>query len=152
MIFEFSAGGIVYKLKNSKEKNPSKIERNDILWLVCQHSEHKGWVFPKGLIGDKKRGENIEDAALRETEEEGGVKAKIIERIPYPIEYFYKKDNQLRKKTVYYFLMQYLSGDPKNHDDEMIEAKFVSEEEILKLLTYKNDVNAFKRALNLLFK
>jgi 8-oxo-dGTP pyrophosphatase MutT (NUDIX family) len=43
---ETSAGGIVFKRENK-----------ETLWLICQHSYHKGWVFPKGLIGDKKENE-----------------------------------------------------------------------------------------------
>ena len=139
MKYEISAGGIVYK----------KLDKN-ILWLVVQHAEHGGWVFPKGLVGDTKRGESLEDAALRETEEEGGVKASIIERIPNPNEYFYKRDGELRKKTVYYYLMEYISGDPANHDDEIKDAKFITTKEVKKILTYKNDLISFENALNIL--
>ena len=141
MRLEFSAGGIVYKKHNGK-----------IEWLIVQSAEYGGWVFPKGLIGDTKRGESIEEAALREAEEEGGVKANIVERITPPIEYFYKRDGDLRKKTVYYFLMEYLSGDPVNHDDEMRDAKFVSEAELRKILTYKNDLDSFENALKVFKK
>ena len=79
---ETSAGGIVFK----KEKNKT-------LWLICQHSYHKGWVFPKGLIGDKKENEDMKEAALREVEEEGGVKAKIIDDKPVKVSYVYQWQN-----------------------------------------------------------
>ena len=91
----------------------------------------------------------MEEAALRETEEEGGVKAKIIVPLPDSIEYFYKLNGTTIKKTVYYFLMEYLSGDPKNHDSEMIDAKFVSTEEVKKTLTFNSDKEAFEVALKL---
>jgi len=146
---ELSAGGIVYKKVDGK-----------ILWLICQHSQHKGWVFPKGLIGDNTKDERMEEAALREVEEEGGVKAKIIHKNPIKIVYKYQwKDsphggtagkNILVNKTVYYFLMEYVSGDPKNHDWEMSDAKFVPEEEIKKTLTYPSDKEAFERILLLM--
>jgi len=136
MRYEFSSGGIVYKKIKMK-----------VLWLIVHHAEHGGWVFPKGLIGDTVKGESVEEAALRETEEEGGVKGRIIERLSPPVEYFYKRDGELSKKTVYYFLMEYISGDPKNHDEEMLEAKFVSEKEVRETLTYKNDLDSFKNAL-----
>lgn len=138
MKYEFSAGGIVYKKF-----------KTGIKWLIVHHAEHGGWVFPKGIIGDTVRGESIEEAAFRETNEEGGIKGKIIERLSPPIEYFYKRDGELRKKTVYYFLMEYLSGDPKNHDEEMLDAKFVTEEELRKILTYKNDLDSFENALKI---
>ena len=65
MIKEFSAGGIVYK----KQKPTTKNQRAMTLWLVCQHSQHKGWVFPKGFIGDHIDGESEKDTALREVKE-----------------------------------------------------------------------------------
>lgn len=140
---EISAGGIVFrKIKDSLSKK-EKIE-----WLVVQHSQHKGWVFPKGLVGDQKKGENMKEAALRETAEEGGVKAKIISQLPKPVEYFYHFQGQLVKKTVYYYLMEYVDGDPKNHDWEVSEAKFLSEDEVKKILTYPSDREAFKMALS----
>ena len=109
-IHQTSAGGIVFK---------------NNLWLICQHSEHKGWVFPKGLVGDNDKNESMEKAALREVEEEGGIKAKIINDQPIKTQYSYTWNGDLIKKTVYYFLMEYVSGDPKDHDCEMSEAKFV---------------------------
>jgi len=137
---EISAGGIVYKRVKS------------LLWLVCQHSQHKGWVFPKGLVGDIKKGEAMEEAALREVEEEGGVKAKIVAKLAKPVEYFYKFQGQLIKKTVYYYLMEYIGGDPKNHDWEISEAKFIPEDEVKKILTYQSDKEAFEEALKELKK
>ncbi len=140
-IHQISAGGIVYK---------------NNLWLICQHSQHKGWVFPKGLIGDKESGESMEKAALREVEEEGGVKARIVYDKPVKINYEYIQTASAKasavkvKKTVYYFLMEYVSGDPANHDCEMSEAKFITKEEIIKTLTYKSDQVAFKKVLDII--
>ena len=51
MKFEFSAGGIVYKRGKTK-KSTSQKNAEEILVLVAKHSQHHGWVFPKGLIGD----------------------------------------------------------------------------------------------------
>ena len=132
IINQISAGGIVFK---------------DNLWLICQHSQHKGWVFPKGFVGDVDKNESNETAALREVEEEGGVKAKIINPKPFITKYEYQFEETLYKKTVYYFLMEYISGDPKDHDWEMSDAKFVTEEEVKKTLTYPSDIQAFLKVL-----
>ena len=134
IIHQISAGGIVFK--------------ND-LWLICQHSQHKGWVFPKGLIGDEDSSETMEQAALREVEEEGGIKAKIVYDKPVKVGYKYSFEGNLIEKTVYYFLMEYVSGDPKNHDWEMSESKFVAKEEIIKTLTYQSDQKAFEKVLDI---
>ena len=129
MRFEFSAGGIVYKRDPSTSSGQERI-----LILVAQHSQHHGWVFPKGLI-DKKQSatsnqqsvkETKEEAALREVKEETGVYGKIVKPLP-PVTYWYafggdpsaSSGREKVKKTVYYFLMEYVSGDIKDHDFEM---------------------------------
>ncbi len=134
--FQTSAGGIVYKK-----------EGDEVLWLITQHSQHKGWTFPKGLVGDKNKNENEETAALREVEEEGGVKVKIVNPQPLTASYAFKLDGFLIKKTVYYYLMEYISGDPKDHDWEVSEAKFITAEEMRKLLSFKKDKDAFEKIL-----
>lgn len=136
---ETSAGGIVYK----KNDGP-------LLWLMTQHSQHKGWVFPKGLIGDTNINEKMEDAALREVEEEGGVKARIINPHPVKVSYSYVWNDMQVEKTVYYYLMEYVSGDPKNHDWEMMDAQFVNEETIMKTLSYPSDIQAFEEILEMM--
>jgi len=134
---ETSAGGIVY-------------QKFEIKWLVTQHSQHKGWVFPKGLIGDTKVNEKMEDAALREVEEEGGIKARIVNPNPVKVSYSYTWNDMQIDKTVYYYLMEYVSGDPKNHDWEMMDAKFITEEEVMKILTYPSDQEAFEEILEMM--
>lgn len=138
MKFEFSAGGIVYR----KEKGKAFI-------LVGQHSGHHGWVFPKGLIGDYVKNEGKEDTALREVEEETGVKAKIVKPIE-PIEYWYVFEGQKIKKTVYYYIMEYISGDIKNHDWEMENVEWLKKEEIEARLTYPSDKKIWKEASKLI--
>src|SRR5258708_7044969 len=87
MKYEFSAGGVVYKK-----------DEGQIFILVSQHSEHHGWVFPKGFIGDKIDGETKEDTALREVKEETGVVGEIIESLK-PVTYWYEMDGIKRRKT-----------------------------------------------------
>lgn len=143
---EISAGGIVYKILTTKILNP----KSDIVWLITQHSQHKGWGFPKGLIGDTVYDESMAKAALREVREEGGVKAKIVNDKPVTVKYKYRFKEYLVNKTVYYFLMEYISGDPKDHDWEVSEAKFVTNDEVKKTLTFKNDKEAFEKALKII--
>ncbi len=139
IVYQTSAGGIVFKK-----------EDNQYLWLIVQHSQHKGWVFPKGLVGDKNSSESMEEAALREVEEEGGVKAKIIDLPPIKTFYQYRWQDELIKKTVYYYLMKYQSGNPANHDWEVSQAKFFLQEEVLSILTYSSDKDAFQKILKLI--
>ncbi len=129
--FEESAGGIVLK----KEDDQVSI-------LVTQHSQHHGWGFPKGLIDS---GEDKKTTALREVAEEGGVEAKITEELP-PTEYFYQFEGQKIKKKVTYFLMEYMFGDPSNHDWEMEDAKWILLKKVEEKLTFKSDKEVFQKA------
>ena len=133
---EISAGGIVYKKVGGQ-----------ILWLTTQHSQHRRWTFPKGLVGDSDKDESREDAALREVGEEGGVKVAIADPNPIQIHYEYRFGEFMIDKTVYYFLMEYLSGDIKDHDYEVSDSKFLPEDEIRKILTFKEDKKAFEDIL-----
>ena len=133
---EFSAGGIVFQKKGKK-----------VLWLLAQHSQHKGWVFPKGLIGDHKDKETSEDTAVREVEEETGIKGKILVKLKKPATYFYVWQGEKRFKTVDYYLMQCIGGDISKHDSEMSFVEWLPTEEVDKRLTYKSDREAFKEAL-----
>jgi len=138
MKFEFSAGGIVFK----KEHEQTMI-------LLAQHSQHHGWVFPKGLIGDHKKGESKENTAIREVEEETGVKASILKQLE-PVTYWYVFDGQKIKKTVYYFLMEYVSGDTTHHDMEMENVEWLPVDEVENRLTYQSDKKVWVEAKQLI--
>ncbi len=155
---EFSAGGIVIRKKNEilnpirQAQGLSEVERqvqDDIEILLCQHSQHHGWVFPKGLIGDNIENESKEATALREVKEETGVVAKIIHPLS-PVTYWYVFEGEKIRKTVYYFLMEYVSGDIKNHDFEMENVEWLSVEEIEERLTYPSDKKVWKEAKKLI--
>src|SRR5574337_540131 len=133
MKFEFSAGGVVYK------KIPSTSSgQNQILILVSQHSQHHGWVFPKGLIGDKEhlKGEKKEDTAVREVKEETGIDGEIVEAVT-PVVYWYNWEGEKRKKTVYYFIMKHLGGNTEERDHEMEAVEWLPMDQVLDRLTYK---------------
>src|SRR5882724_3725146 len=134
MKFEFSAGGIVYKRDTKRT-----------FILVSQHSGHHGWVFPKGHIADKKKNETKEEAALREVQEETGVVREIIQPLP-PITYWFIHEKEKIKKTVYYFLMQYVQGKITDHDHEMEKVEWLPIEEVAERLTYPSDKQIWEKA------
>ena len=149
MKFEFSAGGVVFRRK-TKNKKQTNFEI-----LLGQHSQHHGWVFPKGIIGDHpssdsgRAKETQEDAALREVEEETGIVAKIVKPLK-PATYWYNFEGEKIKKTVYYFLMEFVGGDTKNHDWEMEKVEWILKEEVENRLTYKSDREVWQEAKKLI--
>ena len=134
MKFQFSAGGIVIK--------GSEV-------LLCQHSQHHGWVFPKGLIGDHQKGEGKEKTALREVEEETGVKAKILKPLT-PVTYWFVFEGEKVRKTVYYFLMEYIGGDIGKHDHEMEAVVWLPKEKVIERLTYNSDKKVWQETQKIL--
>ena len=145
MKLQFSAGGVVYKNQKSKIKN----QKDQILILLAQHSQHHGWVFPKGLIGDHVEGENKEETALREVKEETGAEGKIVKTLT-PVTYWFVFEKDKIKKTVYYFLMEYVGGDITKHDNEMENVEWLSIEKVEERLTYKSDKKVWQEARKLL--
>ena len=140
MKLQFSAGGVVYKKEN-----------NQIFILVSQHSQHHGWVFPKGLIGDHIEEENKEETALREVKEETGAIGKIIKMLT-PVTYWFVFEGEKVRKTVYYFLMEYIGGDITEHDHEMEAVKWLPIEKVADRLSYKSDQRVWEEAQRLLVR
>lgn len=133
---EISAGGIVYRR-----------EGDDIFILLVmpkREDEKETWSFPKGWGGDHE-GETLEQTALREVREEGGVEAKIIHDLG-EVSYFFKWEGANVMKTVRYYLMEYISGDPEDHDQEIRTAEWVKLADVAGRLSYKTDKEVFSRA------
>lgn len=133
---EFSSGGAVYKKTGDK-----------ILWLICQHSGYHKWVLPKGLIDP---GEKSEETAVREVGEEAGIKTKIIAKIPDPEKYVYTMNGVRIFKLVQYYLMEYVSGDIKNHDFEMEAVEWQPYEEAYEKLNFHGAKTVLEKAKQLL--
>ena len=88
---EFSAGCVVFK------KQPETKNQKQVRFLIGVHSGYKKWVLPKGLI---EKGERGFETAVRETEEEMGVKAKLVSQKPiYEEEYFFVADYKSKTDT-----------------------------------------------------
>lgn len=129
---EFSAGGIVFNNKGQV--------------LVTQHSQNHHWSFPKGLLDHPEQ--TTEESALREVREEGGVEAKIIGKVGYS-KYVYTFQGEKIFKVVTYFLMEYVSGDIKDHDFEVSDIGWFEPEEAVKRLTFSHDKDLLRKALEM---
>lgn len=130
---ELSAGGVVCKKTSGKS-----------LWLIVQHVEGH-WGFPKGHVGDVYRIETQEEAAIREVEEETAIIAQILPFKPYTSHYELKKGTVLIRKTVIYFVMQYVRGEIHVDSSEVKQAVFAPYQNVLSQLTYKQDKEIFSQ-------
>jgi len=96
------------------------------------------WDLPKGKL---EKGESIKEAAMREVEEECGVKVAVIESLDETWHTYYHK-NKLHLKRTYWYLMECLEdGNMTPQLEEDIEkVEWKSEKQATELLkfTYKN--------------
>lgn len=117
--------------------------------LILQR-KNGNWVLPKGHI---EEGENIEETAIREVEEEAGIKAKIIDYIG-EIEYhapatdFHPEED----KKVLWFLMSALSTDVKVEDKIFIQGRFMKVKDAINILTFPLEKEILKKAYDLFLK
>lgn len=128
-----SAGGVVFD-------NQGQV-------LLTQNSANLYWGFPKGIVED---GKSLAETALMEVKEEGGVAAEILEKVGESKYVFTDKQTKGRVfKVVTIYLMRYLSGDPKDHDWEVSEAAWFKPDQALQKLSFKQDQELLKKALEI---
>jgi 8-oxo-dGTP pyrophosphatase MutT (NUDIX family) len=121
--FEYSSGGVVR-------------DGSNLLMVKVENLEGElAWTFPKGHI---EKGEKARDAALREVEEETGYRCEIIK--PFDkVQYWFKRDGQLVKKMVTWFLMKPLKKTGTHDAEEILETRWVPMEEASTIVKYKSD-------------
>ena len=101
-------------------------------------------ALPKGHVdGD----ETPEEAARREVREEGGVAAELLGDLG-EVRYRYKRGGRLIDKRVRFFLFNYLSGSPEDHDHEISEARWMTLSEAAQALTYPGEREMISEALS----
>jgi 8-oxo-dGTP diphosphatase len=117
-----AAGGVVVRDTPSGETEVVLVHR----------PRYDDWTIPKGKLN---RGESLEDAAVREVEEETGITAKLGPRLD-DVTY---TDRHGDKKVVSYWLMHPVTVTSRVADDEVDEVRWVPTREAARLLTYKRD-------------
>ena len=129
-----SAGGVIFR------KNQSGIQI-----VLISVKDGQAWCLPKGIVDD---GETREEAALREVREETGLTGRIIDALgDINYWYFIKEENIKFRKTVYFYLMEFVSGDTADHDGEVDEAGWFSLEAAVKKASYKGDRSMLEKAI-----
>ncbi len=134
---QVSAGGVIVREK-------------DGTWEVALISLRGGsvWGLPKGLV---EAGEDPQATALREVREETGLVGQPLGKLGEIEYWFFDKEERVRiHKTVHFYLLAYVEGNPRDHDFEVEEVRWYPIEEALRLMAYKNEREMVGRALQML--
>ena len=130
---EFSCGGVV-------------VRGADCIVIVPTRRPANGGPVLALPKGHPENGETPADAALREVREEAGVEATVREKLG-DVRYWYQRDGRRIAKTVAFFLLDYVSGEPDDHDHEVEYARWIALEEAARSLSYKGERDMAARAL-----
>lgn len=106
---------------------------------VVHRPQYDDWSLPKGKLSP---GESEEAAALREVEEETGLRCRIV-RFLQTVTY---ADRSGRPKTVAYWLMEPVEGELRP-DHEIDEVRWARAADVASVLTYPRDVEVVEASL-----
>lgn len=122
MIYEKSCGAVIFTTIN-----------NQIHYLLIK-SIPGVYGFPKGHVENK---ETEEETALREIQEEVGIKATLISGFKTEDEYVLPRKKNVKKRVVY-FLGYYQNQDIHYQKEEVSDAILVDYESAIQLLQFES--------------
>ncbi|MBK66109.1 MAG: hypothetical protein CL769_04065 [Chloroflexi bacterium] len=130
----WSSGGVIIRKNN-----------NEFEVILCERFSEKLIALPKGK---PNTGEDVKTTAVREVQEETGLKVKIKVKIK-DIFYSFNNNNKDIHKRVTFFLMEEIDGYIGNHDDEFDKVYWEQWSSALKKLTYQGEKDVLEEAIKL---
>lgn len=135
---ETSAGGLVLD-RRGPEANGALIGRLDRRGRLL-------WSLPKGHV---EEGETHEDAAVREVEEETGIRGRVVAALG-TIDYWFVAEDRRIHKTVHHYLLEASGGELSDDDIEVDEVAWVPLTELHSRLAYAGERRLAETAADLL--
>lgn len=131
-----SAGGIVYRC--------TPTGRFEV--VLCGRTQDRLWGLPKGTPDE---GETLEDTAIREVQEETGLKVKMGEKVG-SIDYWFTSGGTRYHKYVHHWLFEPVGGDLADHDHEFDAVEWVPLAQAFRLVSYQNERRMLEAAAKML--
>ena len=123
-----AAGGVVWRRAG-----------DTVAIAVAHRPRYDDWSLPKGKLD---RGETWEEAAVREVEEEIGLRCRLGDELD-PVSY---KDRKGRTKVVRYWLMEPENDVTFTPNDEVDELRWLAPPEAAEVLSYPRDAELVRDA------
>jgi len=123
-----AAGGVVWRRAG-----------DTVAIAIAHRPRYDDWSLPKGKLDP---GESWEEAALREVEEEIGLRCTLGEELE-PVGY---EDRKGRAKVVRYWLMEPANDVAFAPNDEVDELRWLTPPEAVEVLTYPHDAELVQNA------
>jgi 8-oxo-dGTP diphosphatase len=109
--------------------------------VVVHRPRYDDWSLPKGKLDP---GEGWEQAALREVEEEVGLRCRLGEELPHAA----YTDHKGRAKVVRYWLMEPEDDAAFEANEEVDEMRWLARDAAATVLSYPHDAELVRAALD----
>ncbi len=112
---------------------------------LISHKDRRGrvvWSLPKGHV---EEGETTAEAAVREVEEETGVKAEVVAELGV-VDFWFTADDKRVHKTVHHFIMQAIGGEISGDNPEVLTAEWVELDRAAARLAYSDERKLLHKA------
>ena len=130
-----SCGAVIYRKVQGR-----------VLFLILKHANGGHWSLAKGHT---EPGETEVQTALREIDEETGLRVKLRPGFREVIRYFPQPHIE---KTVVFFLAKSKGKKVKPQESEILNTVWLELEDALKLVTHKDTAEVLRRALRQLLE
>nr|WP_254777846.1 NUDIX hydrolase [Rhodococcus triatomae] len=127
---ETSAGGLVVAGLDGP--------RDQLCAALIGRTDRRGrllWSLPKGHI---EQGETAEQTAMREVEEETGIRGTVLASLG-SIDYWFVTEGRRVHKTVHHYLLRFRGGELCDEDVEVTEVAWVPLSELGSRLAYADE-------------
>lgn len=133
---QVSSGGVIIRQQQG---------RFQVCLIARRREDALVWGLPKGHV---EPAESLQATALREVREETGLVGALTAPLGSITYRFSVPEERVRYfKRVHFYLMRYLDGDTRQHDHEVEEARWMSLDDALALLSYENERKVLRNAM-----